>query len=623
MMDFRVLGPVELHAEGKPVDIGPPRQRAVLAALSVDVGRPVLPGTMIDRVWGEEPPDGVRHGLHVYVARIRRVLRQADASTGACLVRRSGGYVLDVDPDRVDMHRFAGLVQQSRDPGRTDLDRVTLLRQAMQLWRGTPLADLPGLWVAQVRQNLVRQRLETAVAWAQAEIAVGGAAATIPTLTELVGEHPLVENLVAALMRAHHATGNTEEALGSYTSLRQRLVEALGVEPGAELKSLHRTVLCAGTDQPVAPSLRDSPVPAQLPMDVPGFTGRSAELRQLNGLLTPAQPTGVVVSVVSGTAGVGKTALAVHWAHRVRSSFPDGQLCVDLRGFAPDGFGSAGPDEVIRGFLEALGVAPHRVPATLADRAALYRSMLTGRRMLVLLDNARDAQQVRPLLPGSPGCLVLVTSRHQLPGLVAAHGARPLVLDLPSPDEAREMMTRRLGATDRGTLDEIIALCARLPLALSITAARAATRPHIPLQALAAELRGTSGCLAAFVGDDEATDVRAALSWSYRALSPDAAALFRRLSQHPGPEVPVAAAASLGGVSLVRARRLLAELAHAHLVSEQQPGRYAMHGLLRAYAVEQAHRVDVGADRQAALLRMLDSDAETLGFGCETHPPGP
>src|SRR4051794_32321713 len=206
MMDFRVLGPVELHAEGKPVDIGPPRQRAVLAALSVDVGRPVLPGTMIDRVWGEEPPDGVRHGLHVYVARIRRVLRQADASTGACLVRRSGGYVLDVDPDRVDMHRFACLVQQSRDPGRTDLDRVTLLRQAMQLWRGTPLADLPGLWVAQVRQNLVRQRLETAVAWAQAEIAVGGAAATIPTLTELVGEHPLVENLVAALMRAHHAT---------------------------------------------------------------------------------------------------------------------------------------------------------------------------------------------------------------------------------------------------------------------------------------------------------------------------------------------------------------------------------------------------------------------------------
>ncbi|MFC0541594.1 AfsR/SARP family transcriptional regulator [Kutzneria chonburiensis] len=631
-----MLGPVELHAGGKPVDIGPPRQRAVLAALSVDVGRPVLPGTMIDRVWGQEPPDGVRHGLHVYVARIRRVLRQADPSTATSLVRRSGGYVLDVDPDQVDMHRFARLVQQSRDPACRDLDRVTLLRQAMRLWRDTPLADLPGLWVEQVRQTLVQQRLDTAVAWAQAEVAVGGAAATIPTLTELVGEHPLVESLAAALMRAHHATGNTEEALTSYTSMRQRLVEALGIEPGAELKALHQQVLRADLDEPaarppalstalsttrsVAPSialsLPDSPVPAQLPMDVPGFSGRGAELGQLDALLTQAE--GVGVSVVSGTAGVGKTALAVHWAHRVRSSFPDGQLCVDLRGFAPDS--SATPDEVIGGFLEALGVARHRVPATLADRAALYRSMLSGRRMLVVLDNARDAQQVRPLLPGSPGCLVLVTSRHQLPGLVA-HGARPLVLDLPSPDEAREMMIRRLGVTDRGTLDEIIALCARLPLALSISAARATTRPHVPLRALADELRRTSGSLAAFVGDDEATNVRAALSWSYRALSPEAATLFRRLSQHPGPEFTVASAAALSGSSPARARRLLTELAHAHLVTEQNPGRYAMHDLLRAYAIEQAHKVDVDADRQAALLRMLDSDPETLGFGIRAGRP--
>jgi DNA-binding SARP family transcriptional activator len=690
MMEFRVLGPVELHAGGKPVDIGPPRQRAVLAALSVDVGRPVLPGTMIDRVWGHEPPDGVRHGLHVYVARIRRMLRQADPSTATSLVRRSGGYVLDVDPDQVDMHRFARLVQQSRDPACRDLDRVALLRQAMQLWRDTPLADLPGLWVEQVRQTLVQQRLDTAVAWAQAEVAVGGAAATIPTLTELVGEHPLVESLAAALMRAHHATGNTEEALTSYTSMRQRLVEALGIEPCAELKALHQQVLrgdmdepaarptalstaqatgpiaelaalsaaqlsalsaaqlaalssgraaARATTQPAAPatgqaagpatlsiahpiaqsialSLPDSPVPAQLPMDVPGFSGRGAELGQLDALLS--QVEGVGVSVVSGTAGVGKTALAVHWAHRARSSFPDGQLCVDLRGFAPDG--AAGPDEVIGGFLEALGVARHRIPATLADRAALYRSMVNGRRMLVLLDNARDAQQVRPLLPGSPGCLVLVTSRHQLPGLVA-HGARPLVLDLPSPDEAREMMIRRLGVTDRGTLDEIIALCARLPLALSITAARAATRPHVPLRALADELRRTSGSLAAFVGDDEATNVRAALSWSYRALSPEAAALFRRLSQHPGPEFTIPSAAALSGSSLARARRLLTELAHAHLVTEQPLGRYAMHDLLRAYATEQAHEFDVDADRQTALLRMLDSDPETLGFGIRAGQP--
>ena len=602
-----MLGPFELRADGKPVDIGPPRQRAVLAALSVDVGRPVLPDTMIDRVWGDEPPDGVRHGLHVYVARIRHVLRQATTATSATVVRRSGGYVLDVDPDCVDMHRFARLVRQSRDPAGTDLERVTLLRQAMQLWRGTPLADLPGVWVAQVRQNLVQQRLDTAVAWAQAETAVGDAATTIPTLTELVGEHPLVETVVAALMRAHHATGNTDEALTCYTSLRQRLIEALGVEPGAEVKALHQTVLRGDVGQPPAPALRDSHVPAQLPLDVHGFTGRSAELGELDRLLSSAhvQPTAVAVSVVSGTAGVGKTALVVHWAHRVRSSFPDGQLYVDLRGFAPDG-GVSSPDDLIRGFLDALGVPPQRVPVTLEAQTALYRSVLTGRRMLVLLDNARDAQQVRPLLPGSPGCLVLVTSRHQLPGLVAAHGARPLALDLPSPDEAREMMTRRLGATDPETLDEIIALCARLPLALSIAAARAATRPNLPLETLAAELRSTSGSLEAFAGDDEVTDVRAALSWSYRALSPDAAALFRQLGLHPGPDVSVVAAASLGGVSVVQAHRLLTELTNTHLATEQTPGRYALHDLLRAYAIEQAHSVDVEATRQAALLRMLD-----------------
>ena len=603
-MEFRVLGAIELRADGKPVDIGPPRQRAVLAALSVDVGRPVLADTMIDRVWGQEPPDGVRHGLHVYVARIRRVLRIADPSLSTTVVRRSGGYVLDVDPDRVDMHRFARLVRQSRDRAGTDHERVTLLRQAMQLWRGAPLADLPGLWVSQVRQNLVQQRLDTAVAWAQAEVAVGDAAATIPTLTELVGEHPLVETIVAALMRAHHATGNTDEALTCYTSLRQRLIEALGVEPGAEVKALHQTVL-RGDEQPV--TLRDHHVPAQLPLDVHGFTGRSGELAALDALLTSAraEPTAVVVSVVSGTAGVGKTALTVHWAHRVRSSFPDGQLYVDLRGFTPDG-GVSSPDEVIRGFLDALGVPPHRVPVTLEAQTALYRSLLTGRRMLVLLDNARDARQVRPLLPGSPGCLVLVTSRRQLPGLVAAHGARPLILDLPSPAEARAMMTRRLGAADPGILDEIIALCARLPLALSIAAARAATHPNVPLETLAAELRSTSGSLAAFAGDDEVTDVRAALSWSYRALSPDAAALFRQLGLHPGPDVSVAAAASLGGTSVAQAHRLLTELTDAHLATEQTLGRYALHDLLRAYAIEQAHSIDGEADRQAALLRMLD-----------------
>jgi tetratricopeptide (TPR) repeat protein len=306
---------------------------------------------------------------------------------------------------------------------------------------------------------------------------------------------------------------------------------------------------------------------------------------------------------------VGKTALAVHWAHRIAAQFPGGQLYVDLRGFDPAG-PALDPGQALSGFFEAFAVPPERIPASLDDQVALYRSLLAGRRVLVVLDNARDAGQVRPLLPGSPGCLAIVTSRNHLTGLIAGHGAHPLGLDLLTPEGARELIARRVGpgraGREPGAVDDIVAGCARLPLALTIAAARAATSPRFPLAVFAADLREAGHALDPFGGDDAATDVRAVFSWSYRALNPDTARMFRLLGLHPGPDMTVGAAASLAGIAPDRARALLVELTRGHLLSERRPGRYAFHDLLRAYATEQARDRDDDGTRRAAVGRLLD-----------------
>jgi tetratricopeptide (TPR) repeat protein len=316
----------------------------------------------------------------------------------------------------------------------------------------------------------------------------------------------------------------------------------------------------------------------------------------------------VLIVTIDGTAGIGKTALAVHWSHRVADRFADGQLYVNLRGFDPTG-SPVSPAEAVRGFLDAFEVPLERIPASVDAQVGLYRSLLANRRVLVVLDNARDADQVRPLLPGAPGCLVVVTSRNQLAGLVAAAGAHPLTLGLPTAAEARELLARRLGpdrvAAEPRAVDEIITLCARLPLALAIVAARAATHPGFGLAVLAGQLREARGGLDEFAGADQATDARAVFSWSYRQLSPAAARLFRLLGLHPGPDVAAPAAASLAGQPVGTVRPLLAELARAHLLAERVPGRYACHDLLRAYATEQAHLLDTDAERHAAMRRLL------------------
>jgi DNA-binding SARP family transcriptional activator/tetratricopeptide (TPR) repeat protein len=606
-MEFRLFGPLEVRNATGSVDVGPPRQRTVLAALLVDAGRLVPVNTVVDRVWGEAPPDRVRHSLYVYVARLRQAL-----GPSVRLVNRSGGYVAEVDPDTVDLHRFRHLVEHARDRRRPDTERAALLRQALDLWRGTPLADLPGEWVARVREAWRQQHLDATVSWAQAELAIGHAAGIVSTLIDLTAEYPLAEPLTAALMRALHETGRGAEALDHYSRVRRRLGDEIGTEPGAELRDLYQSILRCGNARPApAQTAPSGQAPALLPMDVYGFTGRGAELAQLGTTLAAADghPTAVVISAISGTAGVGKTALAVHWAHRSAHRFPDGQLYVNLRGFDPSG-SVMGAAEAVRGFLDALQVPAERVPAGLAAQVGLYRSMLAGKRMLIVLDNARDAEQVRPLLPGAPGCLVLVTSRDQLTGLVAAEGAQPLLVDVLPPGEARQLLARRLGASrvaaEPDATDRIIRSCAGLPIALAIVAARAAVRPSEPLAALAEELATAGKSLDIFDGGDVVTDMRAVFSWSYRTLSEQAGRLFRLVGLHPGPDISTAAAASLAGTSVAGVTHPLAELVRAHLITERTPGRFAYHDLLRMYAREQALAEETDGERYAALHRTLD-----------------
>jgi tetratricopeptide (TPR) repeat protein/DNA-binding XRE family transcriptional regulator len=369
-------------------------------------------------------------------------------------------------------------------------------------------------------------------------------------------------------------------------------------------------------------------VPRQLPATVADFTGRGAELTALTRMLDQAgagRPGTVVISAIGGTAGVGKTALALHWAHQVAARFSDGQLHVNLRGFDPSGIPVTAA-EAVRGFLDALGVPAGRIPPSVQAQAGLYRSLLAGKRMLIMLDNARDEQQVRPLLPASPGSLVLVTSRSQLSGLAAADGARMISLGVLSHGEAVHMLTARLGqaglAAEPDAVEEIARLCAHLPLALAVAAARAAARPGFPLAVLARELADSAARLDSLDAGDPGSNVRAVFSWSTSQLSGQAAQMFRLLGIHPGPDISVAAAASLAGIAQPQARRLLHELARAHLIAEHLPGRYAFHDLLRGYAAEQARNTDSDTDRREASGRVLDYYLHTAARAASLLDPG-
>jgi DNA-binding SARP family transcriptional activator/tetratricopeptide (TPR) repeat protein len=629
-----MLGAVEARSGGTVLALGPPQQRLVLAVLAAHAGQVASTELLIDCVW-DRPPPGARRAMYVHIARIRRVFERAAGPDRplVALARRSGGYVLDIDPQQVDVHRFRRLLVQARDPGHVTR-RVDLLREAVGLWQGPPLSGLPGAWATRTRQAWRQEHLDAVLAWAEAELDAGRPAAVVPALTGLATEHPLTEPVAGMLMRALSAAGRTAEALDRYVKTRQVLVDELGLEPGPQLQTVHQAILRsempASAPQPHPPPVTDgsaSPAPpAQLPLDPRGFAGRSDHLAHLDGLLVAAgdPPSSVLVVAVSGSAGVGKTALAVHWAHQVRDRFPDGQLYVDLHGFDPSRPGMA-PAEAIRGFLYALRVPSEQIPTALAAQIGLYRSLLAGRRVLVVLDNARDSDQVRPLLPGAPGCLVLVTSRSQLASLAATEAAELVSLDPLTAAEAHQMLAARLGAArvsaELQATREIITWCARLPLALAVIAARAGTHPQFPLETFAQELRVAHGGLDAFSDADPATDVRAVLSCSYDTLSTAAARLFRLLGLHPGPDITVAAAASLLGITRSHTLPLLAEVTRAHLLTEHRPGRYLFHDLLRAYANELATRFDRHSERQAAMRRLVSHYLHTAHAGARQLEP--
>ena len=491
-------------------------------------------------------------------------LRYRLGSAGRQIVTSRPGYRLEVAEDELDLRVFTRLCRDGGAAVRAEDWAAAFggLGQALGLWRGAPFADA-GCERLQREQAppLSELRLQAAQWRAEAGLALGGHAELASELAGWCTAEPLRERFAALRMLALYRSGRQADALAAYQQARRMLVDELGVEPGEELRRLHQQIL-ARDPFLAAPAQRDAAagrpdavgvVPRQLPASVACFAGRSGELEVLAGLAEQAAcGTGgmVVISAIGGTAGVGKTALAVHVAHQVADMFPDGQLYADLRGFSPSG-DPVPPARVVRGFLGALGVAPQAVPADAEAQVALYRSVLAGKRMLVVLDNARDAAQVRPLLPGSARCLVVITSRSQLAGLAAVEGARLLPLGLLTEQEARELLAGRLGAAGRVEADpeavnELIRLCARLPLALAITAARAAARPEHPLAALAEELHAADGPLDALDAGDPTASVRSVFSWSYRQLSPAAAQLFRLLGIHPGPDISVSAARQPG-----------------------------------------------------------------------------
>jgi DNA-binding SARP family transcriptional activator/DNA-binding XRE family transcriptional regulator len=621
---LQVLGPLQAWRSGRVIPLSTARHWAVLGLLAVAAGTPVRRDVIVDAIWGEDPPSTAANLVQGYVSKLRQTLDpgQSHREPGGMLVSRGASYLLQAGPDQLDVLAFERLAGQARDgcsAGDLD-DACDQYEQALALWRGEPLADVDMLRHHASVLALARRWAEVVLEYADAAQSAGMHGRVIKHLRELAAREPLSEKAHARLMIALAATGEQAAALAVFEELRHRLDEQLGVRPGAELADAHLRILRQQIPTAVtgvgmwqgrgARAGTSWVVPRQLPGAVPHFAGRAAQLGTLAGLaeeVTGSART-VVIAVISGPAGVGKSALAVHFAHQLAGQFPDGQLYVNLRGFGPAR--PASPAEAVGGFLDALGAPGTGRPPLLDARVGLYRSLLADRRVLILLDNARDEDQVRPLLPAGPGCLVVITSRQRLTGLAAAEGAHLLILDPLSLADARELLTRRLGservAAEPQAASELIALCAGLPLALSVVAARATAYPRLPLAAMAGELRDTKTRLDALEGGDPSSSVRGAFLWSYRQLNGGAARMFALLGIHPGPDITVAAAASLAGISTVRARELLRELCRAHLADEHVPGRYAFHDLLRAYAAEQAESRETNPALHAATARILD-----------------
>lgn len=602
-MEFRVLGPLTVSGDGRDLPIRGRHHPRLLAILLDQANRVVPVDRLIAGLWDGTPPESARQQIQNVVASLRR---QLDDS-GQRLETVGSGYRINVAPHELDLLRCKTKESEAsrlREAGRPE-GAGAALRSALDEWRGPAMADLEGRMIEAAARRLEEYRLALQEEWIDIELELE----RDPTveLRQLTADHPLRQRFTEQLMLALHRSGRTPEALQLYAELRERLADALGADPGERLRDLHTAILRedrSRSDAAAAPSV--PLVPALLPPDIAAFTGRCEELASLDALL---DADAARLAVLTGTGGVGKTTLAVRWAHLVADRFPDGQLFVNLRGFEPDSAlnrAAMAPEAAAAVLLDALGVPHERIPADSESRFGLYRSMMAERRTLVLLDNAADAAQVRPLIPGGSGNVTLVTSRNPLFGLLAAQGAQAHPVEELSTVEARSLLEQRLGAARVGAepeaVERIIERCARLPLALAVAAAKAAARPRLRLEVLVGELEAAAG-LDAFSGDDAATDVRAVFACSYRGLDPEAARLFRLLGLHPGPDLSASAAASLLAGSVEDAQRSLRVLVREHLLAETVPGRYAFHDLLRAYATE---LVRGEAEREDATRRMFD-----------------
>ncbi|MFE7077397.1 BTAD domain-containing putative transcriptional regulator [Streptomyces sp. NPDC057620] len=614
---FGLLGTIEMRLEGRAADVGHLRQRCVLAALLVDVNQPVPVDVLIERVWGDRAPQRVRGTLYGYLSRLRKALETApETDPEVTISRRLGGYVLEADPLSVDLHLFRDLVARARTTG--GIRAVALMRQAFELWRGEPFATVDVPWFSDLRRTVERERFSAELDHVDIRLRTGQHSEILPELTARAGEHPLDERLAGQLMLALYRTGRAADALACYQNVRQRLTHELGADPGPGLRALHQRILANDPTLSLAePAPRSTPgdpapprVPRQLLTPPAHFVGRDEEIAALDQLLTVRDEphTTMPVGVICGTGGVGKTWLALRWAHNRQHRFPDGQLFADLDGFTPSGT-PADPFTVIRGFLDALGVAPGRIPADPDAQAALYRTLLADLHLLVVLDNTRDTEQILSLLPGTPTCTVVITSRDQLTGLAASHRVTHLTVNEFDSATARQLLVGRLGservAAEPDAAAVLVDQCAGLPLALSVLAARITTNPVFTLTALTEELRESGSRLDALGTGESTTDVRTVLASSYHALDPDTARVFRQLVRAPGPDITGPAADSLTGLTPARTRKALHRLRAAHLLQEHAPGRFRCHDLLRMYALEAAGSVDA-AEGRAARLRVLE-----------------
>ncbi|MFE9358449.1 tetratricopeptide repeat protein [Streptomyces olivaceoviridis] len=586
---FTLLGDVTIRSRGAELAPGSPRQRCVLALLLIDVNRPVSAQTLLTRVWGDDVPPRAMASLYSYVSRLRALRSDPADAERWDIVRTPAGYVLRTDSSAVDLFRFRSLVEQARganDPREAEI----AYGRALALWQGEPLAGLRSPWLDAYRLTLAEEHQRARLDYYELLLNRGRHVDLVQPLAALAAEQPLDEQVAHLHMLALYRTGQPAAALTAYEQLRQRLVERLGTDPGPRLQQLHQRILVF--DDALAAPAAEAPerrTPRQLPASPSGFVGRDDALRLLDAREGRADDTAPDVRVIAGMAGVGKSWLALRWAHQHADEFPDGQLYAQLNGFSPS-VRPTDPGDVLHLFLMALGAAESELPADTEGRAALYRTLMARRKMLVVLDNARDSAQVVPLLPGTPGCRTLVTSRNRLSSLKVRAGADIVGLGVLSAAESSRLLASRAGddrAASEPALRDIVRWCAGLPLALDIAAAHADGLPGASLDQLAQDLRDPSARLDVLDTGDVSVSLRVLFAASHAALDAEPARVFGLLGLLPHQDVSLAALAHFIERDPTRTLRTMRVLEEACLVRQHRPGRYQMHDLIRLYAEEQ------------------------------------